>query len=84
MAVIKIKSIKNNLQKVINYGMNGDKTEHGIFVSSVNCGVSTTYDEMELTKKFFHKENKILGYHIIQSFKGFEVPPEKANEIGKN
>lgn len=83
MAVIKIKSIKNNLQKVINYGMNGDKTEHGILVSSVNCGVLTAYDEMALTKKFFHKEDKTLGYHIIQSFKGFEVPTEKANEIGK-
>jgi hypothetical protein len=83
MAIIKIKSIKNNLQKVINYGMNGDKTEHGILVSSVNCGVSTVYEEMTLTKKFFHKEDKTLGYHIIQSFNGFEVQPERANEIGK-
>lgn len=83
MAVIKIKTIKSNLQAVINYGKNGEKTEHGILVSSINCNVDIAYEEMALTKKFFHKENKTLGYHIIQSFKGYEVPPEKANKIGK-
>lgn len=30
MAIIKIKNIKSNLQAVINYGKNGDKTENGI------------------------------------------------------
>ena len=83
MAVIKIKNIKTNLRAVINYGKNGDKTENGILVSSVNCSVQNCYEEMALTKKFFHKEDKILGYHIIQSFKGNEVSPAKANEIGK-
>ena len=83
MAVIKIKNIKSNLQAVINYGKNGDKTENGILVSSVNCSVETAYEEMALTKKFFHKEDKTLGYHIIQSFKGNEVSPQQANQIGK-
>ena len=83
MAVIKIKNIKNNLQAVINYGKNGDKTENGILVSSVNCSVDTAYEEMALTKKFFHKEDNILGYHIIQSFKGNEVSPKLSNQIGK-
>lgn len=83
MAVIKIKNIKTNLQAVLNYGKNGEKTEHGILVSSINCNVVTSYEEMALTKKFFHKEGKTLGYHIIQSFKGNEVPSEKANQIGR-
>ena len=83
MAVIKIKNIKSNLQAVINYGKNGDKTDNGILVSSVNCSVETTYEEMALTKKFFHKEDDVLGYHIIQSFKGNEVSPKLANQIGK-
>ena len=43
----------------------------------------TAYEEMTLTKKFFHKEDKTLGYHIIQSFKGNEVSPSMANQIGK-
>ncbi len=83
MAVIKIKNIKSNLQAVINYGKNGDKTDNGILVSSINCSVNTAYEEMALTKKFFHKEDKTLGYHIIQSFKGNEVSPKTANQIGK-
>ena len=83
MAVIKIKTIKSNLQAVINYGKNGDKTDNGILVSSVNCSVDTAYEEMALTKRFFHKEDKTLGYHIIQSFKGNEVSPKLANQIGK-
>ncbi len=83
MAVMKIKTIKSNLQAVINYGKNGDKTDNGILVSSINCSIQTAYEEMALTKKFFHKENKTLGYHIIQSFKGNEVTPQKANQIGK-
>ena len=83
MAVIKIKNIKSNLQAVINYGKNGDKTENGILVSSVNCSVETAYEEMVLTKKFFHKEDNVLGYHIIQSFKGNEVSPKLSNQIGK-
>ena len=51
MAVMKIKTIKSNLQAVINYGKNGDKTDNGILVSSVNCSLNTAYEEMELTKK---------------------------------
>ena len=83
MAIIKFKNIKSNLQHVINYGKNGDKTEKGLLVSSINCGVATAYEEMALTKKFYHKEDKILGYHIIQSFDGFETSPANANQIGK-
>lgn len=83
IAVIKIKTIKNNLQAVINYAKNGDKTDNGILVSAVNCVPDTAYEQMELTKKSYHKEDKTQGYHIIQSFKGNEVKPEKANQIGK-
>ena len=46
MAIIKFKNIKSNLQHVIDYGKNGDKTENGALVSSINCGVATTYEEM--------------------------------------
>ena len=83
MAVIKIKTIKKNLQAVVNYAKNGEKTEHGILVSGVNCLPQSAYEQMALTKKFYHKENKTLGFHIIQSFKGQEVSPQKANQIGK-
>ena len=82
MAITKYKVIKKNLEAVINYAMNGEKTENGIFVSAVNCLPETAYSQMMLTKKAFHKEDGRLGYHIIQSFNGNEVPPEKCNKIG--
>ena len=70
MAITKYKVIKKNLETVINYAMNGEKTENGIFVSTVNCLPETAYSQMMLTKKAFHKEDGRLGYHIIQSFNG--------------
>lgn len=82
MAIIKNKTIKNNLEAVIKYAKNGDKTENGILVTGVNCIPQTAYNQMALTKKFFHKENGRQGYHIIQSFNGKEVSPQEANEIG--
>lgn len=83
MAITKYKVIKKNLDAVINYAMNGEKTENGILVSAINCLPETAYSQMMLTKKAFHKEDGRLGYHIIQSFKGKEISPEKCNQIGK-
>ena len=82
MAITKYKVIQKNLETVINYAKNGDKTEKGILVSGINCLPDTAYFQMMLTKKNFHKEDGRLGYHIIQSFDGKEVSPEKCNSIG--
>lgn len=82
MAITKYKAIKKNLETVINYAKNGEKTENGILVSAINCLPETAYPQMMLTKKAFHKEDGRLGYHIIQSFSGNEVSPEKCNKIG--
>lgn len=82
MAITKYKVIKKNLEAVINYAMNGEKTENGILVSAINCLPETAYSQMMLTKKAFHKEDGRLGYHIIQSFNGNEISPYKCNKIG--
>lgn len=82
MAITKYKVIKKNLEAVINYAMNGEKTENGILVSGINCLPQTAYSQMMLTKKAFHKEDGRLGYHIIQSFNGNEISPDKCNKIG--
>ena len=82
MAITKYKVIQKNLEAVINYAKNGDKTEKGILISGINCLPDTAYFQMMLTKKTFHKEGGRLGYHIIQSFDGKEVSPEKCNSIG--
>ena len=82
MAITKYKVIKKNLEAVINYAMNGEKTENGILVWGVNSLPKTAYSQMMLTKKAFHKEDGRLGYHIIQSFNGNEISAEKCNQIG--
>lgn len=82
MAITKYKVIKKNLEAVINYAKNGEKTENGILVSGINCLPDTVYSQMALAKKTFHKEDGRLGYHFIQSFNGNEVSSEKANQIG--
>ena len=82
MAITKYKVIKKNLEAVINYAKNGEKTEKGILVSGINCIPDTAYSQMMLTKKNFHKEGGRLGYHFIQSFNGKEVSAEECNDIG--
>lgn len=82
MAITKYKVIKKNLEAVINYAMNGEKTENGILVSAINCIPEIAYSQMMVIKKNFHKEGGRLGYHIIQSFNGKEVSPKKCNKIG--
>lgn len=82
MAITKYKVIKKNLEAVINYAKKGEKTEEGILVEGVNCLPDIAYSQMILAKKNFHKEDGRLGYHIIQSFNGNEVSPQKCNSIG--
>ncbi len=82
MAITKYKVIKKNLEAVINYAKNGEKTENGILVTGINCLPDIAYNQMTLTKKCYHKEDRRLGYHIIQSFKENEVSPEQCNKIG--
>lgn len=69
MAITKYTVIQKNLEAVINYAKNGEKTEHGILVSGVNCIPDIVYSQMMLTKKNFHKENgrlRISFYTIFQ------------------
>ena len=82
MAITKYKVIKKNLEAAINYVKNGEKTEHGILISGINCLPETAYTQMMLTKKNFHKEGGRLGYHFIQSFNGKEVSARQCNDIG--
>lgn len=53
MAITKYKVIKKNLEAVINYAKNGEKTEHGILVSGINC-LPETIDELGY-KGYFEK-----------------------------
>lgn len=98
MAYTKIITIHSRLDRCVNYALNGSKTalelaadyalepaktEDVLFTDAFNCALGTTHAEMRATKQRWGKEqNKVLGYHIIQSFKPGEVTPEQAHEIG--
>ena len=81
MGITKYKVMQKNLEAVINYAKNGEKTEHGILVSGINCIPDIAYSQMMLTKKNFHKENGRLGYHFIQSFKGKGISSEECQVL---
>lgn len=85
MAYVKRKPISSNLKKAINYIVNGEKTDASTLVSGINCSICPTVavKEMELVKKRFGKEDNILAFHFMQSFKPGEIKnPNLAHEIG--
>ena len=74
---------KTSLDNIIEYAANPDKTEQRLFETAINCSsVENAYKEMMATKKKYGKEDKVLAYHYIESFKPGEVTPELAHKIG--
>ena len=65
----------------IRYVLNGDKTEDQILTAHLNCDPGRECRQMLDTKRAYGKEDGVMYYHIIQSFKPGEVTPEQALEI---
>lgn len=70
------------LNQTLGYAMNELKTEKQYYVTGINCSTESAYEEMIITKRQFNNTKGILGFHAYQSFKGYEVSPEVAHEIG--
>ena len=83
MAVTKILARKGRLDVGINYVLNGDKTEERVLTAHLNCDPGRECREMLDTKRVYGKEDGVMYYHIIQSFKPGEITPELALEIAK-
>lgn len=73
-----------DMQRLMNYTQNGDKTEHQLYVSGFNCDPQNAYYLMQATKRCWGKplDSGNVGYHIIQSFKPGEATPDQVHEIG--
>lgn len=82
MAITKIWKFKSRLDQLIEYAINGEKTEEKLYVSGINCMPDTAFYEMKNVKKQFFKTEGIECFHGIQSFVKDEVTPEQAHEIG--
>ncbi len=57
-------------------------------ISGINCRPESVYDDFLCTKLLYHKDDKTLFFHMVQSFpKGADVDPvtahEAAMELGK-
>ena len=84
MATTKLWKFKSRLDRLIDYAINGEKTENKLYVSGINCMPDTAFYEMTNVKKQFFKTGGIECYHGYQSFVKGEVTAEQAHEIGVN
>ena len=67
---------------VMDYAIQGYKTEEQRFVSGVNCIPEIAREQMMMVKRQFGKEGGIIAFHGYQSFAPGEVTPEQAHQIG--
>lgn len=72
----------DDLDSVLKYAANGEKTERKMYVGGVNLNPGIAYDEMMTVKRQYGKEDGILAWHGYMSFKPGEVTAAKAQEIG--
>ena len=82
MATTKLWKFKSRLDRLIDYAINGEKTENKLYVSGINCMPDTAFYEMQNVKKQFFKTKGIECFHGYQSFVTGEVTPEQAHKIG--
>ena len=63
----------NELEDVLSYVSNGEKTNQKYYVTGINCNPDTAAEEFENTKIARMKTSGVLAFHAIQSFKPGEI-----------
>ncbi len=82
MAYTRIHAIKTTVHKSIAYICNPDKTEGQLLVSSFACEPENARFVFQTALSKTRSSDKILAYHVIQSFAEGEVSAEEAHRIG--
>lgn len=72
----------NGLKQAIAYTSMDTKTEKQLYVTGINCSLSSAYQDMSITKRAFDKTDGIVAFHAYQSFLPGEVDAETAHQIG--
>ncbi len=81
-------SIAACIKERIGYGINPEKTEGGVLISSYACTPETADAEFALSKREYKEltgrvqASDVIVYQTRQSFKPGEITPEEANRIG--
>lgn len=70
------------LEDVLDYVSNGEKTNQKYYVTGINCDPDSATESFRKTKIAFGKPDGILAFHAIQSFKPGEVDVATAHQIG--
>ncbi len=85
MAYVKRHAINVTLYKAIKYIENIEKTDEKILITSNKCSTNEKLAiiEMNALKKQYDKEEGILGFHFVQSFKPGETDKDTAHQIGR-
>ena len=82
------RTVQQAIQKRSNYIKNPDKTNEGELISSYGCSPENVDAEFALAHWQYERtskhtrQNGVLAYQILQSFKPGEVSPDDANKIG--
>ena len=70
------------LEDVLDYVSNGEKTNQKFYVTGINCDPDSAAESFRKTKIAFDKPDVVLAFHAIQSFKPGEVDAATAHQIG--
>lgn len=57
------------LHNVLDYDINGDKTEQKLYVTGINCLPETAYERMMATKLQFNKTGGVLASMLIRALR---------------
>ena len=68
MAVTKILARKAPLHQLVNYVLNGNKTDDRILTASQRCSTEFAASRMMKTKRQYQQTGGVQYYHLIQSF----------------
>lgn len=74
--------LSDGLQEVLTYTTQGYKTNEKEYITGINCDPATAVKQMIHTKQSYGKDDGVLAFHAVQSFKPDEVTPEVCHEIG--
>jgi hypothetical protein len=70
------------LEDVLDYVSNGEKTNQKYYVTGINCDPDSAAESFRKTKIAFGKSDGVLAFHAIQSFKPGEVNAALTHQIG--
>lgn len=70
------------LEDVLDYVSNGEKTNQKYYVTGINCDPDSATESFRKTKIAFGKPDGVLAFHAIQSFKPSEVNAALTHQIG--